>query len=112
MKTCGAVPLPETARSVVEVMPLPSVTSSKTRPFAPSVLDERGAEYFDGYASRVRQVSLADVARAAQLLQPAETVWVVVGDRAKVEAGLKELGLGEPSILDADGNPPARTLAR
>jgi zinc protease len=63
-----------------------------------------GDDYFKGYASRVRQVSLKDVADAAQLLQPAETVWVVVGDRAKIEAGLKELGLGEPRLLDADGN--------
>ncbi|MCM2334902.1 MAG: insulinase family protein, partial [Anaeromyxobacteraceae bacterium] len=64
-----------------------------------------GDDYFQGYAGRVRQVSLADVTAAAQLLQPAETVWVVVGDRAKVEAGLAELGLGAPRILDADGNP-------
>ncbi len=63
-----------------------------------------GDDYFEGYAARVRQVTLKEVADAAQLLQPAETVWVVVGDRSKVEAGLKELGLGEPHLLDADGN--------
>jgi zinc protease len=32
-------------------------------------------------------------------------VWVVVGDRSKVEAGIKELGLGEIRLLDADGKP-------
>jgi len=63
-----------------------------------------GDDYFQGYAARVRQVSLKDVAEAAQLLQPAETVWVVVGDRAKIETGLGELGLGAPRLLDADGN--------
>ena len=63
-----------------------------------------GDDYFKGYAGRVRQVTLQDVAEAARLLQPSETVWVVVGDRAKIEAGLKELGLGDPKILDADGN--------
>jgi len=63
-----------------------------------------GDDYFEGYAGRVRQVSLKDVAEAAQLLHPAETVWVVVGDRAKIEAGLSELGLGAPRLLDADGN--------
>lgn len=66
-----------------------------------------GDDYFDGYAGRVRQVSLADVAEAARLLDPAETIWVVVGDRAKIEAGLAELGLGQPRILDADGNAAA-----
>ncbi len=63
-----------------------------------------GDDYFDGYAGRVRQVGIADVGAAAGILRPDETVWVVVGDRAKIEAGLAELGLGKPVILDADGN--------
>jgi hypothetical protein len=29
---------------------------------------------------------------------------VVAGDRARIEAGLKELGLGEIRAIDADGN--------
>jgi zinc protease len=32
-------------------------------------------------------------------------VWVVVGDRAKIETGLRELNLGELTLIDADGNP-------
>jgi hypothetical protein len=28
---------------------------------------------------------------------------VVVGDRAKIEAGMKELNLGEVKLMDADG---------
>jgi zinc protease len=32
-------------------------------------------------------------------------VWVVVGDRAKIEAGIRQLGLGEVKFLDANGNP-------
>jgi zinc protease len=59
--------------------------------------------YFDGYASRVRAVKLDEVTKAAQLIDPARLVWVVVGDRKKNEAGLKELGLGEPRPIDADG---------
>jgi zinc protease len=64
-----------------------------------------GDDYFKGYAARVRQVTLQDVQEATRLLQPEQTVWVVVGDRAKVEAGLGELGLGKPQVLDPDGNP-------
>jgi zinc protease len=30
-------------------------------------------------------------------------IWVVVGDRAKIEAGVKELNLGEVRSMDADG---------
>jgi zinc protease len=67
-------------------------------------LDDR---YWDGYAAKVRSVDLASVNEAAQVLDPARTVWVVVGDRARVEAGLKELGLGDPKLVDGDGNPVA-----
>jgi len=31
-------------------------------------------------------------------------VWVVVGDRAKIESGIRDLGWGDISFLDADGN--------
>jgi zinc protease len=31
--------------------------------------------------------------------------WVIIGDRAKIEAGIKELKLGEVMLLDADGRP-------
>ncbi len=30
-------------------------------------------------------------------------VWVIVGDRAKIEGGIRELKIGELRILDADG---------
>jgi hypothetical protein len=29
----------------------------------------------------------------------------VVGDRAKIETAIRQLGLGEVKFLDADGNP-------
>jgi zinc protease len=32
-------------------------------------------------------------------------VWVVVGDLSKIEAGIRELNLGEIHYIDADGNP-------
>jgi len=32
-------------------------------------------------------------------------VWIVVGDRAKVEPGLKELGWGPIQVIDTDGKP-------
>jgi zinc protease len=67
-------------------------------------LDDR---YWDGYAAKVRGVDLQAVTDAAQILDPSKIVWVVVGDRAKVEAGLKELGLGAPRLIDTDGKPVA-----
>jgi zinc protease len=63
--------------------------------------------YWDGYAAAVRAVDLKAVADAAQIVDPARIVWVVVGDRARVEAGLKELGLGAPRLIDGEGRPVA-----
>jgi zinc protease len=31
-------------------------------------------------------------------------VWIIVGDRAKIEAGVKELNLGKIRFIDADGH--------
>ena len=62
--------------------------------------------YFATYPEKVRSLSLADVSQAAQkVLHPDQVVWVVVGDRSKIEAGLRELGWGAIQFLDTDGNP-------
>ena len=65
-------------------------------------LDDR---YFDTYADRVRAQTPATVtAAAAEVVQPDHLVWVVVGDRARIEPALRELNLGEIHLVDADGN--------
>ena len=65
--------------------------------------------YYQTYAQRVRALKTTDLVRAAKtIVQPGHVTWVVVGDRAKIEASLRELGLGEPRLLDADGQPAAR----
>ncbi len=60
--------------------------------------------YYDGYTAKVRAVGLPEVAAAARVVQPEKLVWVIAGDRAKIEPGLRELGLGEVKTIDADGN--------
>jgi zinc protease len=44
-------------------------------------------------------------ATAKRLVLPDHLIWVVVGDMSKVEAGIRELNLGEVHKIDADGNP-------
>jgi len=64
--------------------------------------------YYETYAQRVRALTLPDAAGAAQeTIRPDHLVWVVVGDRAKIEAGIRELNFGEMRFLDADGKPLA-----
>ena len=60
-------------------------------------------DYYQTYAAKVRALTLPDIAKAAlQVVQPAHLVWVVVGDRAKIEAGVRELGLGEVRLLNPE----------
>ena len=62
-------------------------------------------DYYATYAGRVDRLTTADVGRAAKtVVRPDEVTWLVVGDRDKVEPGLKSLGL-EIRRLDADGKP-------
>jgi zinc protease len=67
-------------------------------------------DYYVTYADAVRNASDAQInAAAKKFVTPSQLVWVVIGDRAKIEAGIKELGLGEIKILDADGRPKGLT---
>ena len=62
-------------------------------------------DYFDNYAQRVRSLNIEQVASAArEVVRPENLVWVVVGDREKIEPGIRELNLGEIHIMDTDGN--------
>jgi len=63
-----------------------------------------GAGYQDAYSGKIQAVTPEQVAAAAKFIHPDELVWVVVGDRAKIEKGLAELGMGAPVVLDPDGN--------
>lgn len=62
--------------------------------------------YATSLAASIRAQDLeAAQQTAAQVIQPARVVYVIVGDRAKIEGGIRELGLGPIQFLDADGNP-------
>jgi len=66
-------------------------------------LDDR---YYDTFADKVRTQTLESVtAVAVEVVHPDQLVWVVVGDRSKIESGLRELKLGEIKLIDTDGKP-------
>ena len=61
-------------------------------------------DYFETYADRMRAVSLDDVESAAeQIVRPDSVVWVVVGDLAEIEAGVRELGFADMRRLSPEG---------
>jgi zinc protease len=65
-------------------------------------------DYFATYASRVRALSERDLASAAaKFIRPDRITWVIVGDLAMIESGVRELQLGEIIRLDSEGRPLA-----
>jgi zinc protease len=63
-------------------------------------------DYYETMATKIRALKPADMTAAAKtVVHPDNLIWVIVGDRAKIEPGIKELGLGEIRLLDADGKP-------
>jgi zinc protease len=61
-------------------------------------------DYYDTYAGKVRALKTSDVNAAAKEVVRADNLtWIVVGDRAKIETGIRELNLGEFRLMDVDG---------
>jgi zinc protease len=62
-------------------------------------------DYYQKYANEVKALNLEHVTNAAKkVVHPNNVVWVIVGDRAKIESSIKELGYGEVHLIDGDGN--------
>jgi zinc protease len=69
-------------------------------------------DHWSTYAARVRALDLAQVRAAGKaLVSPERLVWLVVGDRAKVEPAIRKLGFGELRVLDGNGRPLAQPSA-
>lgn len=52
--------------------------------------------FYDSYVSRVSALEIRDIEAAARsVLNPAQMIWMVVGDRASIEQSLVDLGVGE-----------------
>jgi len=62
-------------------------------------------DYFAKYSSNVSSLNLDEVKDSAvKFVKPANLIWVVVGDKSKIEEGVKSLGFGEIKYIDGDGN--------
>jgi zinc protease len=60
-------------------------------------------DYFTSYVDRVEKVTEADVSRVtAEYIDPRAVVVVVVGDRKKIEAGIRALRLGAMKVFSID----------
>ncbi|MCX8056072.1 MAG: insulinase family protein [Ignavibacteria bacterium] len=62
-------------------------------------------DYYKNYPNKLKSLSLDDVRKATnKVIKPDRLVWVVVGDRSKIENGIRELNYGEIHFVDSDGN--------
>jgi len=61
-------------------------------------------DYWDKYVKDLRQINLSQVNQAAKdHIAPNAILWMVVGDRSRIEESVRNAGLGDVIILDAEG---------
>ncbi len=61
--------------------------------------------YYKDYPARIKGLQAEAVQDAAKrVIKPNSLVWVIVGDKAKIEEPIKALGFGDIKYVDADGN--------
>jgi zinc protease len=69
-------------------------------------------DYYHTYADKLRALSLDDLKKATETaIRPDRMIWVVVGDVAKIEPGIRELNYGEIRYVTPDGKLIERTTA-
>jgi zinc protease len=62
-------------------------------------------DYYVTYPEKIKTLQLSNITDVAKrTLKPKNLIWVIVGDRKKIEAGIRELNFGEVKILDVNGN--------
>ncbi len=61
-------------------------------------------DYYQTYAGKVRALTLPELTDVTkQTIHPEQLTWVIVGDLEKIEAGIRELDLGEIHRIDPSG---------
>jgi len=64
----------------------------------------RPDDYVTWRKARIEAMTPAGVQQVATAnLHPEALTWIVVGDRSKIEEGIRKLGLGEVTVIDPDG---------
>jgi zinc protease len=80
---------------------------------AMSTIDAFGLseDYYETFPGKIRAVTTDELTQVVnRLIVPGKQVWVVIGDKAKIEADLKAEGLGTVTELDADGKPKSTVV--
>ncbi|SFF51383.1 zinc protease [Fontimonas thermophila] len=91
--------------SLVRSLPGENETAAEIAESYTTVLvHELPDDYWNTFVDRVEGLSPAAInAAARRLVHPDALTWIVVGDLARIEQPIRELGWGEVMVLDADG---------
>ncbi|MBC7745705.1 MAG: insulinase family protein, partial [Flavobacterium sp.] len=69
-----------------------------------NIVYNRGEKYLDNYPAMLKNLNLDDLHKAAQkVVKPQNLTWVIIGDRSKIEKGIRALNIGEIKFLNAEG---------
>jgi predicted Zn-dependent peptidase len=77
-----------------------------------NALLSRPDDYLERLPARYQALSASELSTAARAIDPARMTWVVVGDRARIEAPLRALNLGTVEVRAPSAAAPATTPAR
>jgi zinc protease len=90
------------------IMQLPGVwetNGSVLRALQTNIIYDRGLNYLYNYPTTLKELKLQDIQHAAtRVVKPKILTWVIVGDRTKIEAGIRDLNYGTIKFIDTDGN--------
>jgi zinc protease len=90
------------------VLQLPGIwetNSSILNTLSKNIAFDRGMKYLENYPSMLQNLKLTDLHEAAKkVVRPSSLTWVIVGDRSKIEKGIRELNIGAVKFLDVNGN--------
>jgi len=67
------------------------------------VLYGRPDDYPQQRATRIGALTIDALKKAATAIQPTALTWIIVGDLKKIEKPIRDLGLGDLKVVDADG---------
>ena len=105
-----AAELEKSRQNLIRALPAQFATNAGTASaFAELALHGLPDRWYARYADSIRKVTAKEVRGIAKSAIPsAKMVFAVVGDLAKVRAGLATLGLGDPEVRDSYGMPIAK----
>lgn len=99
------------ANSIMKLPGIWETNNSVMSSLKNAITYDRGADYLKTYPALLQNMTMNDVQQAAgRVVKPKNLIWVIVGDKTKIEKGIHELNIGTVHYLDAEGKPIARPM--